>query len=63
MKPGDSQPPAPRDFDWLSNIIKALNETFGIDLTDEDKVELSRLRERIDNITGTCGVFYSAECA
>jgi type I restriction enzyme R subunit len=49
MKPGDSQPPAPRDFDWLSNIIKALNETFGIDLTDEDKVELSRLRERIDN--------------
>lgn len=57
MKPGDSQPPAPRDFDWLSNIIKALNETFGIDLTDEDKVELSRLRERIDNIKELAAYF------
>lgn len=49
MKPGESQPPSPPDFDWLSNIIKALNETFGIDLTEEDRVELSRLRQRIDN--------------
>lgn len=49
MKPGESQPPTPHDYDWLSNIIKALNETFGIDLTDEDRVELSRLRQRIDN--------------
>lgn len=49
MKPGESQSQAPTDFDWLSNIIKSLNETFGIDLTDEDCVELSRLRHRIDN--------------
>ena len=49
MKPGESQPPTPPNFDWLSNIIKALNETFGIDLTDEDRVELTRLHQRIDN--------------
>lgn len=49
MKPGDAQPSAPSDYDWLSNIIKALNESFGIDLTDEDRVELTRLREKIDN--------------
>ena len=49
MKPGESQPPTPPDFDWLSNIIRALNETFGIDLTDEDRVELTRLRQRIDS--------------
>ena len=49
MKPGESQPPTPPDFDWLSNIIRALNETYGIDLTDEDRVELTRLRQRIDS--------------
>jgi len=48
MTPGDSQPPLPPEIDWLSNIIKALNETYGIDLTDEDKVELTRLRKKID---------------
>lgn len=47
MKPGESQPPSPPDFDWLSNIIKRLNDTFGIDLTDEDKVDLNNLRNTI----------------
>lgn len=49
MKPGDLQPPAPEDYDLLSNIIRTLNETFGVDLTDEDRIDLSRIRERIDN--------------
>jgi type I restriction enzyme R subunit len=47
MRPGESQPPSPPDFDWLSNIIKRLNDTFGIDLTDEDKVDLNNLRNTI----------------
>lgn len=47
MKPGESQPPTPPDYDWLSNIIKRLNDTFGIDLTDEDKVDLNNLRNTI----------------
>ena len=49
MKPGESQPSTPPVYDWLSNIIKALNDTFGIDLSEEDRVELTRLRQRIDN--------------
>lgn len=40
-KPGE-------DFDWLSNIIKVLNETYGINLTEEDRVDLQRMRERVE---------------
>lgn len=47
MKPGQSQPPKEPEYDWLSNIIKVLNDTFGIDLTDDDRVDLNHLRERI----------------
>ena len=45
--PGQSQQPQEPEFDWLSNIIKVLNDTFGIDLTDEDRVDLNHLREKI----------------
>lgn len=37
------------DNEYLSVIIKTLNDTFGIDLTEEDKVELQRMRERVKN--------------
>ena len=36
------------DYDWLSNIIKVLNETYGINLTEEDRVDLQRMRERVE---------------
>lgn len=36
------------DFDWLSNIIKVLNETYGINLTEEDRVDLQHMRERVE---------------
>lgn len=35
------------DNEYLSVIIKTLNDTFGIDFTEEDKVDLQRLRERL----------------
>ncbi len=35
------------EFDMLTNIIKVLNETFGIDLTEEDKVEFRKMKEKI----------------
>lgn len=35
------------DNEYLSVIIKTLNDTFGIDLTEEDKVDLQRLREKV----------------
>ena len=31
----------------LTNIIKVLNDTFGIDLTDEDKVEFQKMKDKI----------------
>ena len=49
MKPGESQPTTPPEYDWLSNIIKNLNEAFGIDFTEEDRVELARLRQRLND--------------
>lgn len=35
------------ETDFLSNIIKTLNETYGIELTDEDKVELYRMKDKL----------------
>ena len=35
------------DNEYLSVIIKTLNDTFGIDLTEEDRVDLQRMRERL----------------
>lgn len=40
-----AQPNEEKEF--LSVIIKTLNDTFGIDLTEEDKVDLQRLHEKI----------------
>ena len=47
MRPGESQTTPDDEYDWLSNIIKVLNETFGIELTDEDKVELNNLKNKV----------------
>lgn len=47
MRPGESQATPDEEYDWLSNIIKVLNETFGIELTDEDKVELNNLKNKV----------------
>lgn len=47
MGAGRPQAQPVEDNEFLSVIIKTLNDTFGIDLTEEDKVDLQRLRERI----------------
>jgi type I restriction enzyme R subunit len=33
--------------DLLSNIIKVLNETYGVNLTDDDKVDIERMQEKL----------------
>ncbi|MBN1573613.1 MAG: type I restriction endonuclease subunit R [Deltaproteobacteria bacterium] len=38
--------------DLLSLIIKTLNETYGVDLTDEDKVDLERIQEKLNGDEG-----------
>lgn len=35
------------EYEWLSKIIKLLNDTFGVDLSDEDKVDLQHLHDRL----------------
>jgi type I restriction enzyme R subunit len=39
---------AEEEKDFLSNIINALNETYGLNLTDEDKVDLKRIKEKLE---------------
>lgn len=35
------------EFDLLSHIVKTLNDTFGLDLKEEDKVDFERMRKNI----------------
>ena len=37
------------EFDWLSNIVKMLNDTYGLDLSEEDKIELNKMRQRVED--------------
>jgi type I restriction enzyme R subunit len=47
MTPGGIGGPEEDEFDFLTKIIKVLNDTFGIDLTEEDKVEFNRMKDSI----------------
>jgi type I restriction enzyme, R subunit len=47
MNPDGSGKKEDDGLDWLTNIIKVLNETFGLDLKEEDKVEFERMKENI----------------
>ncbi|PTN09301.1 type I restriction enzyme R subunit [Mangrovibacterium marinum] len=47
MKPGGGGKSPEDELDLLTNIIKVLNETFGLDLTDEDRVDFERMKENI----------------
>lgn len=44
---GHDKPGGEDELDFLSNIVKMLNETYGLELTEEDKVELSKMRQRV----------------
>jgi type I restriction enzyme R subunit len=35
--------------DFLSNIIKTLNDTYGVNLTDEDEVDMERIKIKLEN--------------
>jgi type I restriction enzyme R subunit len=47
MTPGGASGKDEDEFDMLTNIIKVLNDTFGIDLTEEDKVEFQKMKDKI----------------
>jgi len=47
QKPGTSIKPNEDEFELLTKIIKVLNDTFGLDLKDEDKVDFMKMRDSI----------------
>lgn len=47
MTPGGAAGKEEDELDLLTHIIKVLNDTFGIDLTEEDKVEFKKMKEKI----------------
>jgi type I restriction enzyme, R subunit len=47
MTPGGEAKKSDEEFEWLTKIIKVLNETYGLDLKEEDKVEFEKMRTNI----------------
>jgi type I restriction enzyme R subunit len=47
MTPGGEAKKNDEEFEWLTRIIKVLNETYGLDLKEEDKVEFEKMRTNI----------------
>ena len=39
MTPGGDGKKEDEELEWQTNIIKVLNDTFGLDLKEEDKME------------------------
>lgn len=47
MNPGATVTPADEEYEWLEKIIKVLNDTFGMDISEEDKVELAKVKNNV----------------
>jgi type I restriction enzyme, R subunit len=47
MTPGGDGKKENEEFEWLSKIIKVLNDTYGLELKEEDKVEFEKMRKNI----------------
>ena len=47
MKPEGGGKQTDDEYDFLTKIIKTLNDTFGLELTEDDKVEFTKMRENI----------------
>lgn len=47
MKPGTTSQSSEDEYDLLSKIIKTLNDTYGLNLTDEDKVDMEKMKDRL----------------
>ncbi|MBC7381430.1 MAG: type I restriction endonuclease subunit R, partial [Bacteroidia bacterium] len=57
MTPGSSGKKEDEDIEWLTKIIKVLNETYGLDLKDEDKVEFEKMKNNIYSNDGLMSFF------
>ena len=47
MRPGGSGGAQEDEFDFLTKIIKVLNDTYGLELTEDDKIEFRKMKESI----------------
>jgi type I restriction enzyme R subunit len=47
MSPGGDGKKETDELEWLTKIIKVLNETFGLDLKEEDRVEFEKMKKNI----------------
>lgn len=59
LRPGAVNGKSELEMEWLSKIIKTLNETFGLDLTPEDRVDLQHLHDRLSNDSELMNFFNS----
>jgi type I restriction enzyme, R subunit len=57
QKPGGAAGGKEEQYDYLSAIIKVLNDTFGLALTEEDKVDFEAIRTRVEANTDLAGAF------
>lgn len=57
MKPGGGGQNPEDELDFLTHIIKVLNDTFGMELSEEDKVEFKKIRENIYSNTELMSFF------
>jgi type I restriction enzyme R subunit len=57
IKPGEVNDSTAPDMDYLSNIIRILNDAYGLDLTDADRVDLELLRGRLASNKELVGFF------
>ncbi len=47
MTPGGAGQKPDEEVDFLTKIIKVLNDTFGLELTDDDKVDFNRVKKNL----------------
>lgn len=57
MRPAATNSTQTDEEEWLSKIIQTLNDTFGLNLSEEDKVELQRLQAKVQNNEELLGYF------
>ncbi|UOQ76538.1 DEAD/DEAH box helicase family protein [Hymenobacter sp. 5516J-16] len=57
QKPGGGGNGKDEQYDYLSAIIKTLNDTFGLELTEEDKVDFEAIRTRVEANADLAGAF------
>lgn len=58
MTPGGAVSKEEDELDLLTNIIKVLNDTFGLDLNEEDKVDFFKMKERVYSNEELMGFFH-----